>query len=408
MSAVIIVADSVRADMLGRPGGPAHTPCFDRLAAGGVLFDTVISAAPWTVPSIAAMLAGVYPHRLGLVKWEQPWPRGRSTLFDLAAAAGAEVGSFVFDTAHLFRNVEAASVRGSSQDVPAMLGWLRERRGREFVAFIHYWWTHVPYVAKPMTVPTWKKVSDALLEAMRRSASARDKAAALYRLAVERFSEAFLPELLDAVDLDATWLFVTADHGESFGARAETAALRDVFDLHGNTLYREVLEVPLLVRPPGGVDGRRVGGLARTVDLFPTAADLLGFGPVPPDLDGISLAPCVTNGVSAPASEAISVMNRDFVDLPELPESPEDVWCGYALTTPTRKLILDTRTSSRRAFDLARDPGETIDVAATGTGELAPLFERLERERGRAVVGEVLPGDAAKIRERLRRLGYLE
>ena len=112
MSAVILVADSVRADMLLGPGGRAHTPFFDRLAGQGASFDTAISAAPWTVPSIAAMLTGVYAHRLGLVKWEQPWPASRRSLFDLAADAGMEVGSFVFDTAHLFRNVGAASVRG--------------------------------------------------------------------------------------------------------------------------------------------------------------------------------------------------------------------------------------------------------------------------------------------------------
>jgi arylsulfatase A-like enzyme len=409
MSAVILVADSVRADALGRPGGPAHTPFFDRLAAEGALFDTAISAAPWTVPSIAAMLTGVYAHRLGLVKWEQPWPSARRSLFDLAAGAGMEVGSFVFDAAHLFRNVEAAAVRGSSQDVPGMIRWLEERRGREFVAFVHYWWTHVPYVSKPMAVPTWRKVTDALLDAIRRSAAARAKAEELYLLAVERFSESFLPQLLGALDLDTTWLFVTADHGESFGARPETAALRDVFDLHGNTLYREVLEVPLLIRPPGGlVRSRRVGGLARTVDLMPTAADLLGLGPIPAELDGVSLAACVGGDAPAPAAEAISAMNRDFVDLPDLPEDPDEVWCGFALTTPSWKVILDTRAGTRRAFDLARDPGETRDVAAAAAEALAPLFARLEGERARAIVGEVLPGDAARIRERLRRLGYVE
>jgi len=409
MSAVVLVADSVRADMLGRPGGRARTPFFDKLAAEGALFDLAVSAAPWTVPSIAAMLTGVYPHRLGLVKWEQPWPHARRSLFELAAEAGMEVGSFVFDTGHLFCNVEAASVRGSSQDVPAVLSWLRERRGRPFLAFVHYWWTHVPYVSRPMTVPVWKKVSDALLGSIRGSVAARAKAEDLYRLAVERFSESFLPALAGALDLDATWLVVTADHGESFGGRAETAALRDVFDLHGNTLYREVLEVPLLIRPPGGLGrGRRVGGLARTVDLFPTAAELLGLGPLPGDLDGVSLAACATGGTSAPASEAISVMNRDFVDLPDLPEDPDDVWSAFSLTTATRKLILDTRTCARRAFDLERDPGETADVAAAEADDLAPLFARLERERERAIVGELLPGDSARIRERLRRLGYLE
>jgi arylsulfatase A-like enzyme len=409
MGVVIVVADSVRADFLGRPGGPARTPFFDGLAADGALFETAISSAPWTVPSIAAMLTGVYAHRLGLVKWEQPWPAARPSLFDLAAGAGLEVGSFVFDTAHLFRNVGAASVRGSSQDVPALLRWLEERRGRPFLAFVHYWWTHVPYVAKPMSVPTWKKVSDALLAAMREGAAARAKVRELYRLAVERFSEDWLPALVGALDLDATWLVVTADHGESFGERAETAALRDVFDLHGNTLYRELLEVPLLIRPPGGRGrGRRVGGLARSVDLLPTLAELLGLGPAPADLDGASLAGCVTGDADAPAAEAISAMNRDFVDLPELPNDPDDVWCGYSLTTRSRKLVLDTRIGARRAYDLERDPGETADVAGAEAEALAPLFARLDRERGRAIVGALEPGDAARIRERLRGLGYLE
>jgi arylsulfatase A-like enzyme len=226
---------------------------------------------------------------------------------------------------------------------------------------------------------------------------------------VERFSEAFLPALVGALDLDATWLVVTADHGESFGDREETRALRDVFDLHGNTLYREALEVPLLVRPPGGLPtGRRIGGLARTVDLMPTLAELLGLGPPPGDTDGVSLARCVRDGAPAPAAEAISAMNRDFVDLPDLPERPEDVWRGFSLTTQSHKVIIDAEGGARRAFDLERDPGETADIAGRGAPALLPLFERLERERGRATIGAVLPGDAEKIRERLRRLGYIE
>jgi arylsulfatase A-like enzyme len=406
---VVVVADSVRADFLGRPGGPAKTPFFDGLATEGALFDTAISSAPWTVPSIASMLTGVYAHRLGLVKWEQPWPADRPSLFELAARRGLEVASFVFDPAHLFRNVPAAGVRGSSQDVEPMLRWIEERRGRDFVAFVHHWWTHVPYVAKPMSVRAWKEVSDAVLAAMRGSAIARAKARELYRLAVERFSEAFLPSLVGALDLDATWLVVTADHGESFGDREETARLRDVFDLHGNTLYREALEVPLLIRPPGGLPkGRRIGGLARTVDLMPTLAELLDLGPLPGDLDGVSLARCVREGAPAPTADAISAMNRDFVDLPELPESPDEVWCGFSITTPSRKAIVDTRAGLRRGFDLARDPGETADVCERDAAFFAPLFDRLEIERRRAIVGEVLPGDTARVRKRLKDLGYIE
>lgn len=408
MSLVVVVADSVRADMLGRPDGPARTPFFDGLAAEGTLFERVVSSAPWTVPSIAAMLTGVYAQRLGLAKWEQPWPADRPTLFDLAAGAGLEVGSFVFDVGHLFRNVPGARVQGSSQDVPALLSWLAARRGQDFVAFVHYWWTHVPYVSRPMTNRAWRTVTDALLATLARSQAARAKARELYRMAVERLSEEWLPRLVDALDLDTTWLVITADHGESFGDRPETAGMRDVFDLHGNTLHREMLEVPLLVRPPGRAEGRRAGGLARTVDLLPTLVDLLGLGSLPADLDGVSLARSVRCGEPAAAEEAVSVMNRDFVDLPELPADPLDLWSGIALTTPSRKLIWKLRPDERRAFDLEADPGETTDVSARDAALLSPLWRRLEAELGRAIVGQVLPGDSERVRERLRRLGYLE
>jgi arylsulfatase A-like enzyme len=409
-SAVIIVADSLRYDALGCMGGEARTPTVDRMASESTMFERTISAAPWTVPSIASMLTGVYSHRLGLAKWEQPWPGEYRSLFASAARAGLRVASFVFDTAHLFRRVREAGVAGSSQDTDSLIRWIEENRNEPFLLFIHYWWTHIPYVDKPMTMSAWKQTSDRVLEVLRSGDAARKGVQALYLRAVERFSEIWLPRVFDVLDMDATWTVLTSDHGESWGERRETSKLADVFDLHGNTLYDEVLRVPLIIRPPGGSRSRRIRQLVRTVDLAPTVSDLMGLDEASrrSSIDGVSLAECIQKGAHPPELDAVSVMNRDFVDLPDLPGSPNELWNAFALTTKRYKYIWRPQTDMRQLFDLDVDPGETQNIPVQELPDLESGWARLTSEHARAKVGEVMPEDVEKIKQRLRNLGYLE
>lgn len=409
MSLLWIVADSVRADVFGCCGGPCATPTVDRLAGQGTLFPRAVSAAPWTLPSLAAMLTGVYPHRLGLAKWEQPWPADRPTLFDLAARGGLEVGSFPFDPQFLFARVPAAGVIGSSQDTTALLAWLRARRDAPYLAFVHYWWTHVPYLMWPMDARAWRKATDAVLTGLCAGPEEREGVKRLYRHAVERFSETWLPRLLEAVDLDTTWVVITADHGESWGERSGAGPVREVFDLHGNDLADEVLRVPILVRPPRGGTGRRGEGLARTVDLAPTLAELLGLGPLPPGIDGVSLAACVGQGAAAPAPDAVSVRNADFVARAERPRSAAELWTGYALTTPRERLVWDVARDSFEFSEVAPEAsGTTSEIIRPAGPPPEQLVARLRTEAARAVVGEWDPADLARTAERLQALGYLE
>ena len=438
MSLIFIVADSLRHDHLGCTGGPVATPTVDGLADDGVLFERVISAAPWTVPSVASMLTGVHSHRLGVVQWKQPWPASAPSLFSLARAAGYEVASFVFDPAFLFCAAPEAGVRGSSQDTHALLSWIRDHRDERYVLFIHYWWTHVPYVDTPMSTAAWRQGADAVLEALRAGPEARDGVKRLYRRAVERFSEAWLPRVLDAADLDTTWVLLTADHGESWGERPDDPPPRDVFDLHGNGLWDEVLRVPLVVRPPGGAAPRRLGGLSRTVDLLPTLAELLGL--VSADLagmDGVSLAGWMREERNAPrggddvwgseqtqgweehdagmwgaeqgiwpVSRAVSAKNNDLLTR-SLPLEPGDVWSGLSLTTSRYKLIWEMASRRRLAFDLRDDPSELMDISQARADDLQPHWDHLEEQWKRATVKAITDDDLVGLTGRLRDLGYL-
>lgn len=404
MRLIVIVADSLRADALG-----SHTPTVNRLADEGVRFERVVASAPWTVPALSALLSGIDCHGLGLVRWDQPWPARATWLLRGARDAGLEVAAFVFDPDFLLSRVPEAGVVGSSQRTEELLGWVRGHRGDDYLLLVHYWWTHVPYVDRPMDSAAWSVGARGVLRALSAGPAAVAGVKRLYARAVARLSEAWLPRLLEAADADGTWIVLTADHGESWGERRGAPTPRDVFDLHGTTLYDEVLRVPLIVRPPGGCAPRRVRTLVRGVDLAPTVAELCGVpAPSRPALDGRSLAGWL-GGADGPAhADAVSALNRDVVSdaAAPLPDDPAELWTALALTTARHKLIWAPASGRRQAFDLRDDPGETDELGADPA--LAAGWERLARERARCAVGPPAAGDSAVVAARLRELGYVE
>lgn len=419
MRALLLVVDSLRADALGCYGSDLQTPTVDRLATSGARFETVISSAPWTLPSLAAMLTGVWSHRLGLMKWEQPWPREVPTLFDCFRAKGIETASFVFDPDHLFRSCPEASVVGSSQDTDAMLAWFRERRDGDYFAFVHYWWTHVPYLRRKLPLDTWNKVCLQILELLSAPDPAerlanREQVKGLYALAVQEFSEQWLPALLEAAHADVVVL--VADHGESWGERLPgDEALRDVFDLHGNHLHDEVIRVPWILHAPALVTPVTVKGLARSVDVMPTLVELLELDH--PALHatmqgqyrraGRSLASALVSGqIPDDRSLAFAARNVDFVDASTLPTDPGEVYVELACRDLTTKVIADFHGDRARQYDLVADPGELHPAALSGPGP-GSLAAALRTEMASAVVAPHDPGDFARMRQQLKSLGYL-
>jgi len=63
---ILIVVDTLRADVLGCFGGEATTPNIDRLAAEGVRFDQARSHIPITGPSHTSLFTSMLPHQHGV------------------------------------------------------------------------------------------------------------------------------------------------------------------------------------------------------------------------------------------------------------------------------------------------------------------------------------------------------
>ncbi len=407
---LFVVADSVRPDFLGCYAPERKTPGLDALAHEGVRFETVYAAAPWTVPSLGAMLTGRWAHALGLVKWEQPFVDGVPTLFDLCEAAGIPVASFPFDPGHLFVRCPRAGVVGSSQDGERMLKWFRQHRRGPLLAFVHCWSTHVPYLDKHLPLSKWNMLCQGILgllgapdPAQRRAH--RRQVKGLYELAIQRFSDSWLPRLVEAARPDL--LLVTSDHGESWGERLPPgAAPRDVFDLHGNHLHDEVLRIPLILHGPGLLPRAQVRGQASGADLLPTLADLLGLDVEGIPLDGRSLLPFVEAGEIPPGPIAHFCRNRDFVDQPELPRNKAEVFSELGCVRGGRKLLREVPGGTQRAFDLQADPQEQRPVSPA-PARCQALGRALDRAWADCQVGAHEPDDYKAMRARLRALGYL-
>jgi arylsulfatase A-like enzyme len=391
VNVVVYVSDALRADHLGCYGARfLNTTTIDELAAGGVRFDQAISAAPWTAPSMTSMVTGLYAHRHGYLHWDAQLDPTTETLFRALAAHGYEVGTFVFDTNYLFKDLSEANVLGTSETLDGAVSWLRERRDRPFLLFFHNWATHMPYFILHSERTDWLAAKEEVISGIQGdSASALEATREAYRKAVERQSEELVAGMLEELDSlglrESTVFAFLSDHGESWGERfLEKQDVKGVYHMHGATLYDEVVQVPLILSAPGQLEPATVVEQVRTVDLMPTLLELAG---VPArEIDGESL-------LRVDGDRHAVIVGTDMGALTKL-----------AVRQPPWKLILDVESGEEEAYHLETDPRELESRPADVPPELRALvFSELESAERRELTEE----EEATVAKRLSDLGYL-
>jgi hypothetical protein len=93
---ILIVIDTLRADHLGSYSYARDTtPHIDALAADATLYRRAVSHAPWTTPSVAALLTSRYPSSLGIENVQSPLPGEAVLLSELMRDAGYRTAAFV-------------------------------------------------------------------------------------------------------------------------------------------------------------------------------------------------------------------------------------------------------------------------------------------------------------------------
>jgi len=208
-----------------------------------------------------------------------------------------------FDLSEDRRGLQAAGIQEE------FLGWLDGLpKAAPWFAWLHYMEPHTPYAPAPAhrlfgnpedpEAATWHPQPAAgmflpfrpgpELPAAERGALLANYDGCIHE--VDAAIGALLEKLWQRGLLDDTLVVLTSDHGEEFHDHGAWG--------HGHSLHRELLRVPLVMRWPGRLPaGRRVSERVRSVDLYPTLADLLGLQP-PPGLAGRSLLPLLDGSES--------------------------------------------------------------------------------------------------------------
>lgn len=282
---VLISIDTLRSDRLPVYGYEGvETPAIDALAADSIVFDRAYSHYPLTLPSHVSLLTGVLPDahgirdNLGYPFDSSRFPYLPTILKRNGFATGAAVSAYVlrsdtgistdfdfFDGDIFFREwvPGGALSRRGPETLQATTPWLEAVATEPFFLFFHIYEPHTPLEAPEPFASRFPLPYDAEVAAA--DAVIGDLLAELKRL--------------DAYD--RSMVVLLSDHGEGLGDHGEAE--------HGVLLYREAIQVPLIVKlPQGHRGGSRVATPAQLVDVVPTVLRVLGME-VPEGVAGMSL-----------------------------------------------------------------------------------------------------------------------
>lgn len=444
-NAVLIVLDTLRADRVSAYGHERRTtPVIDELAERGLLFESTVSNASWTLPAMVGMLTGQFPSRaeydsgLRYSLVEQLRESGWQT-------AGFAGGGFAGRNYGIDRGFEKFQEQDPAGMVPFQEGpekagkvagaasppseiektfaaaqrWLEQNHEEPFFLMVHTFEPHTPYdrpiYAEGMqrgVVPETFGVSMAAL--IKNGHPGFDMTpvelayiSALYDGGVT-FSDRFVGELLDALDrlgvAEETLVVVTADHGEDLGERDPSYP-----GIHGHALWDSLILVPLVIfDPTREYPTSRVSAQVRLIDVMPTILDLLG---AKSDHEGAgrSLLPLM-EGRQTEDRVAWSVIDKHSMF--KMTRSQ------YAVRSPTHKLIVTPGTTggeevSVELYDLTSDPGEEVNLATEQAERAQTMMVSLKthldrlREEGAPKYRRKEEIDP-KVQRRLRELGYIE
>ena len=380
---IIISIDTLRADRLPAYGyEKIETPHIDALRRDGILFRNAYAHVPLTLPSHASILTGLLPtthgvrnnlgytldasrHRtLPALLKERGYATGAAvSAFVLRASTGIADGFDFFDDAIPARGGGAAGnlSRPGAVTLDAARKWLAGRGGKPLFFMFHIFEPHAPY--EP--VEPFKS----------RYADAYDGEVA----AADDLVGQFVAALKEEGIYDRAIVILLADHGEGLNQHGEPE--------HGIFLYREVIQVPLIVKLPAaqraGETVERPVGLA---DVTPTVASLVGIDGV--QFDGRSLLDDVVEPAPVYAESYYGRIHLGWSELRSLVDER-----FHFIEAPRPEL-----------YDVRNDPGETVNVIERERRQYARLRSRLaEMEKEFAAPASISEEDAGK----LAALGYL-
>ncbi len=425
---VLLTIDTLRAGRLGAYGyrRRATSPNLDAQLSRGVVFDRAFAQRAATWPSLASVLSGLYPSGHGVDENGYGFPDDLPTLPKLLHAAGYRTGAFLSnmcDANHQGWDGFGCSGGKDGRTVQDALAWAGGAGGKgsgPFLLWVHLFGAHPPYYNggdladrldpgyEGQLGPKKWRLDAVMTEHQRLDAADLRHLDALYDAAVvgsDRLAGELLDGLRRAGRLAHTLVVVAADHGEELYAHHG-------YLYHACSVYQTALQVPLGFAADGLLPaGARVPQGVELIDVLPTVLALLALPP-PPRLDGRSLVPYLERpgggGAGKPAFSEYGASRIHTVAAGgwKLVDNPDDLQPA-CIPGPAGKPPLEYPIARTELYDLARDPGETANLAASQPRRVAELTRLIEQRFSRLPRRAHPQAVPEKLRQELRNLGYV-
>lgn len=305
---LLYVVDTLRADHIRCYGSVRSiTPHFDALSKDGILFTDCMAQSSWTKAAVASIMTSLPPQDHGAQDFPDSLASSFPTLAQELARAGYDNRGIVanpfvarsFGFASGFAGYEELLESDAHRLTKAASSWLAKRTNdKPFFLYIHALDPHLPYSPplryRPADAPVSFGVED--MKNLREEWASRGadagmqkrarEAIALYDGEIRSCDAAFggLISRLKSLNLyENTMIILVSDHGEQFFEHG----LCD----HMNSLYQELLHVPLIIKFP---QEEGAGSVTRStwehIDITPTILRRAGLE-IPLGMQGRAYAP---------------------------------------------------------------------------------------------------------------------
>ena len=357
---IIISIDTLRSDHLPAYGyGKIETPNIDAFRNDAILFQRAYSQCPLTLVSHASLFTGALPADHGIrdnlgYKLD---PKIR-TLAEVMKANGYATGGavsavvlrgdtgikrgFDFWDDDIDVDVTAISIARSQRSGEATRAsaekWIGQHKAQPFFFFLHLYEPHTPYEPPEPFRTKYGMTYDGEIAT------------------ADSIVGKFLDDLRSEGLYDRATIVLLSDHGEGLREHGE--------DEHGILLYREAIQVPLMLKLPHSArHGASVATPVQLIDVFPTIAAAFHVAPRPGTQSLLDAADGKVKDDRAIYSETY---------YPRLHFGWNDL---HSLVSGANHYI---HARKPELYDLAADPGEKTNVVADRRRVYVALRQAIE------------------------------
>lgn len=283
---VLIMIDTLRADHVGLYGyNRPTTPYIDQFGRENVTFRRAFTAAPWTPPSVASLLTGLYASSHGMSP-----PQNRRDAREAMARLSDELLTIAeyldeesyrtlalssnpwisedFGFEQGFHSFRTSAFSDAETVTSAAVDLLKdELGGSPYFLYLHYLDPHSPYTPPERFHAIFRDGQESTTKEWRDEIDRYDGEIRYLDREVGRLLE----HLRSRSDYERTIIIIVSDHGEQFGEHGKQG--------HGHSLYNEETWIPLIIKPGESIAAREVREVCSTIDILPTILALTGTAP---------------------------------------------------------------------------------------------------------------------------------